>query len=225
MLTLNRPHLTSSRWAARATAALLLCGVAAQAQVYRVVGPDGKVTYSDTPPAANAREAAPGAAAAGGGAPSPGGLPYQLNQTAQRYPVTLYTSKDCAPCNSGRNLLSTRGVPFTEKTVESDADVQAFQRLTGSSNLPVVTVGGQRLSGFSDAEWSQYLDAAGYPKTSTLPSSYRRPAASPLVAARATPAASAPTNAASAADGAASAPAAPAMAPQRNANNPAGIRF
>ncbi|MFT4195319.1 DUF4124 domain-containing protein, partial [Ottowia sp.] len=43
----------------------LLAAGAAQAQVYRNVGPDGRVTYSDQPPAAGAR-AAGGSAAAGG---------------------------------------------------------------------------------------------------------------------------------------------------------------
>jgi len=224
MLNLHHLTPTTTRCIASATA-LLLCAAAAQAQVYRVVGPDGKVTYSDTPPAANTRAAAPVSAEAGtsGSATGGGGLPYQLNQTAQRFPVTLYSSSTCAPCNSGRNLLMTRGVPFTEKTVESDADIAALQRLAGSNNLPVVTVGTQRLSGFSDAEWSQYLDAAGYPKTSQLPSSYRRAAASPLVAVRsaATPAASA----AAAAPQGLGAGDAPTVAPQPSATNPAGIRF
>lgn len=223
MLNMNRHSPTTSRWAVSAAALMLLCGAAAQAQVYRVVGPDGKVTYSDTPPAANARDAAPAGAPAGAGAAGGSALPYQLNQTAQRFPVTLYASKDCVPCGSARSLLTNRGVPFTEKTVESEPDVQALQRLTGSNTLPVATVGAQRLSGFSDTEWTQYLDAAGYPKTSQLPSGYRRPAATPLVAA----ASSAPRPAAPAsnAEAAAPAPSTPTVAPQRNANNPTGLRF
>ena len=209
--------------AAATGAALALMAGSAAAQVYRSVGPDGRVVYSDKPPAANARDNAPAGAGTGAGGSSASGLPYQLNQVAQRFPVTLYSGKDCAPCDSGRNLLVNRGIPFTEKTVNTDADVKALQRLTGDTNLPVATVGGQRLSGFSDAEWSQYLDAAGYPKSSQLPSTYRRPAAAPLVAAR--PAAAAPAATASAAASAPEAPPAPSVAPQRTPTNPAGIRF
>lgn len=196
----------------------LLLAASAQAQVFRVVGPDGRVTYSDQPPAQPARELAGGASSAGtsGGAT----LPYQLTQTMQRYPVTLYTSKDCAPCHSGRNLLVNRGVPFTEKTVESNDDVAALQRQAGAAELPVVTIGAQRLKGYSDSEWSQFLDAAGYPKTSQLPANYRRPAATPLVAVQA-----APTPAATPAADAAPTPAEPSVAPLRTLTNPAGIRF
>ena len=217
------PHTFSARASApvliAALGALLLAG-AAQAQPYRVVGPDGRVTYSDMPPTQPARPAravSGGATAAGGGAT----LPYQLAQTAQRFPVTLYTGKDCAPCNSGRNLLINRGVPFSEKTVESNDDITALQRLDGGGNLPLLTIGGQQLKGYSDTEWTQYLDAAGYPKTSQLPGSYRRPTATPLVA-RATPAAAA---ASPAEDASAPVVPQPSVAPARTSTNPAGIRF
>lgn len=202
---------------ALAAGALLLAG-AAHAQVYRVVGPDGRVTFSDKPPAPAAPAVAGGTSSSGGGGAA---LPYQLNQTVQRFPVTLYTSANCAPCNTGRNLLINRGVPFTEKTVDSNEDIAALQRLAGSSDLPLLTIAAQRIQGFSDSEWSQYLDAAGYPKTSQLPGSYRRPAATPLVTR--TTATSAP--AAPAADTASPAPAEPSVSPRSTSTNPAGIRF
>jgi glutaredoxin len=198
-------------------AALLLVAAAAQAQVYRNVGPDGRVTFTDRPVA----NATPGSGGNTGSSSSGAALPYQLNQTVQRYPVTLYTGNSCAACNSGRNQLIQRGIPFTEKTVESNDDIAALQRLSGGNELPVLTVGSQRLSGYSDSEWTQYLDAAGYPKSSQLPSGYQRPAATPLVAAKAAAPASQRTDAASAPATAAE----PTVAPRRTADNPAGIRF
>ena len=70
--------------------------------MYKVVQPDGSVTYTDRPPATgNARVTALGrdAGLAGGGAgASEASLPFALRQAMQRYPVTLYTSADCAPC-------------------------------------------------------------------------------------------------------------------------------
>ena len=205
-----------------ACASLALLAGHATAQVHRVVGPDGRVTYTDKPPAANTAPSAP--AAASGGAPAgAGGLPYQLNQVAQRYPVTLYTGSACAPCGTGRNLLINRGVPFTEKTVNSDNDIGALQRLFGDTSLPALTIGGQRLTGFSDGEWTQYLDAAGYPKQSQLPPNYRRPAAAPLVAVPAQPAAPAADKASAAP---ARRPSAPPAAPTGpSPSNPAGIIF
>ena len=201
-------------------AAMLLMAAQAQAQtVYRVVGPDGKVTFSDKPPAASEQATATGA----GGKPLGSGgtpLPFELRQLTSKYPVTLYTSNNCAPCGSGRTLLSSRGVPFTEKTVTTNEDSEALQRISGESSLPFLTIGSQQIKGYSDAEWTQFLDAAGYPKASVLPASYRAPAATPLVTvqkpAPAVKSEEAPVPRAPAA------PSRPAVAPP---SNPAGITF
>ena len=156
-------------------------------------------------------------------------LPVELRQTASRFPVTLYTGDNCSPCQQARQLLVLRGVPFTERSVTSNEDIDALRSLSGESSLPFGTIGRQQLRGFSDAEWTQYLDAAGYPAQSRLPRGYTQPAATPLAPAKA-PAASAPDKAPEAA-----APA-PAGRTQRQAPpppppgaptpaNPAGIRF
>ncbi|RZL63774.1 MAG: glutaredoxin family protein [Variovorax sp.] len=200
-------------------ALLLLATSTFAQQVYRNVDPSGKVTFSDQPPAANARPAVTGADAAS--TSSGAGLPYELRQVAQRYPVTLYTGTECAPCASGRSLLVTRGIPFAERTVQSNADVEALQRLSGQSSLPLLTIGSQQLKGFSDGEWSQYLDAAGYPRSAQLPAGFRSPPAQPMVARQeaAPAAASAAPAARPAAAPTTAAPAGPTPA------NPAGIRF
>ena len=196
--------------------------------LYRIVGPDGKVTFSDKPPVLenNAKAAAPVNAAASVTATVPTGtaLPFELRQIATRFPVTLYTSANCAPCGSARALLTSRGVPFTEKTVTTDADVQALKRLSNESSLPFATIGSQQLKGFSDAEWTQFINAAGYPAASVLPSSYRAPAATPLVAIATV---ATPTSKVVANDGQlVAAPSAPAPVPvTAPVSNPAGIKF
>lgn len=183
-------------------------------QLYRIVGADGRVTFSDQPPppSANVKVTTGRGGSFSESAGNPA-LPLELRNAAQRFPVTLYTGKDCVPCDTGRNLLRNRGIPFTERTVESNEDAEALKRLTGDTSLPMATIGGQQMKGFSDSEWTQFLDAAGYPKTSQLPSGYRNPAPTPMVARAAPAPAPAPA--------AAAAPAPTAPAP----SNPAGIRF
>lgn len=191
-------------------------------QVFRIVGPDGKVTFSDRPPpsASNARvsDASAGSAAA----VSPG-LPFELRQVALKYPVVLYTADNCAPCGAARSMLASRGIPFGERTITTAEDNEALQRLSGESSLPFLTIGSQQLKGFSDMEWTQFLNAAGYPKSSVLPASYRAPAAAPLVAVKA---ASAATPASAADEKAAkNRPAPRPVQPPANSSNPSGIRF
>ncbi len=195
-------------------AALLLAGATQAQTIYRVVGADGRVTFSDKLPAATDNATVLGA----GGRPltvTAVALPAELRQLASKYPVTLYTASNCAPCNSGRDLLNGRGIPYAEKTVSTADDSDALQRISGGTSLPFLTIGSQQIKGYSDAEWTQFLDAAGYPKTSVLPASYRAPPATPLVMAQK---AAAPASEAQP-------PRDPVVEPSAAPPNPAGIRF
>jgi len=162
------------------TAVLLAAPVLPALALYKVMQPDGSVTYTDRPPQAgsgriitlgrNATPAQPEAA-----------FPLELRQPAQRYPVTLYTSPDCAPCDSGRRLLQQRGIPYSERLVTSDADAAALERTVGARTVPALTIGSQALRGLSEIEWTAYLDAAGYPRESRLPSGWQPAAPVSLV--------------------------------------------
>lgn len=219
-----------NRWKSWLMVSIALVGSSAALSqtVYRIVGPDGRVTFSDQPPVAAPASGVTTAGTGGGSASGGVGLPFELRQVASRYPVTLYTGPDCIPCGSGRALLNGRGVPFAERTVTTNDDIAALKRLSGETALPFLTIGTQQLRGYSDAEWGQFLDAAGYPKTSKLPPTYRNPTASPLVAVQ-TPAPASPRAATADAEpaitvnrGIATPPPAPS-GPSRD--NPAGIRF
>ena len=163
--------------------ALSASGAWAQTQ-YKVVSPDGKITYTDRPVAAQPgmqvqalkRDVISGGASAG----PP--LPVDLRAVRVRFPVTVYTTADCPSCDSGRRLLQSRGVPYDERLVASEDDVAALQRLSGGRTLPVLTVGGQTLRGYAENDWLATLDLAGYPKESRLPRGWQAPAAEPLVA-------------------------------------------
>ncbi len=181
-------------------------------QIYKSVDKQGRVTYSEAPPAPST-----GDKLVGDSASSNASLPYALQQVVSRYPVTLYSNADCAPCINARIMLTQRGVPFTERTVASNEDVEAYKRINGDTSLPMATIAAQQLKGYEETEWSKYLDAAGYPKTSTLPRNYRNPEPTPLVAVK--KAAEKPV--------VADKPAATAVRPTPAAsnNNPAGIKF
>jgi glutaredoxin len=200
---------------------------AAQA-VYRIVGPDGKVTYSDRPPQDPKTTVTPTKAGGTGSSSSATGttasnpaLPFALQQVVTRYPAVLYTTKDCPICDQGRTLLTQRGVPFTEKTVNTREDQTAFKRINADSSLPLLVLGSQQIKGYSESEWQSYLDAANYPKSSALPRAYSPPPAEPLAPLKT--AAEAP--AALPQDKPPSTRLAPPATPASNPNNPAGIKF
>lgn len=192
--------------AACLTVVLLAAAAPATAQPYKVIGADGKVTYTDRPPTAGGRVSTLGARSAPTVSETP--LPAELREAATRYPVTLYTTSGaCEPCQGARALLRQRGVPYAERQVVSNEDNEALMRITGGREVPVVTIGPQTLKGFAADTWVSYLDAAGYPRQSVLPPGYQYPAPAPLVERRiAEPAAPAPEPTTSASPAAAPTP-------------------
>lgn len=145
---------------------------------YKYVGPDGRVIYSDTPPPASVKGVQKKPLASGTPeASAVSNLPYALQQASRNFPVTLYTAANCGGCDAGRSFLSKRGIPFTEKTVKSNEDIDALKQLSGSTSIPVLLIGSAKQSGFESGAWGEALDAAGYPATSQLPPGYKAPAA------------------------------------------------
>src|SRR5262245_20468486 len=135
-------------WAALVLAA---CALPSHA-LFKVVAPDGTVTYTDRPPAAQIGKPVPmGKDAATNDAPSTLALPVDLRQAMARFPVTLYSSTDCTPCESARRLLQGRGVPFVERQVLNGDDAEALDRLTGGRSVPTLTIGTQALRGFGES--------------------------------------------------------------------------
>ena len=141
--------------------AVALAGAQAQ-QMYRWVDKDGRVHYTQQPPPPDAKNVQRRSAASG--APDSGDLPYATQLAAKNYPVTLYTSADCAQaCKDARASLEKRGVPFEEVVVGDEKSIENLKRLTGKNQVPVLRVGTQVEVGFESDGWKAALDTAGYP--------------------------------------------------------------
>ncbi|HTD05396.1 DUF4124 domain-containing protein [Undibacterium sp.] len=156
----------------------LLLALDASAQLYKSVGPDGKVTYSDVPPPPSAKtvELKP---ITGGGEINTNNFPADLAAPASKNPVSIYTTDSCSGCNDAKNMLKSNGIPFLEKIVKSNEDIDKLKQVSGGTMLPVMVVGSKKISGFGSTEWRTMLTEAGYPATSKLPKDYRYPPAEP----------------------------------------------
>lgn len=145
---------------------LTLLALTAVAQtMYRWVDKDGQVHYTDRPPAKTEAAQVEKKQSVLLGVDQT--TSYTLRKAMADYPVTLYTDKDCDPCKEGRNLLTRRGIPFTEKNVYNNDDLQAeLKKVLAADSLevPVMVVGRKVQRGFLASEWEKILDASGYPK-------------------------------------------------------------
>jgi glutaredoxin len=146
---------------------LLLAGLLVVANVqagelYRSIDKDGKVHYSDSPLAGTEDVEQ----LRGTNNPSQNeDLPYETQRARQNFPVTLYGFPECgSACQLGRDLLNKRGVPFAEKSLVKQEDIDAFRKASGDSQMPAITIGKTWLKGFQPDQWNSELDIAGYPK-------------------------------------------------------------
>ena len=148
---------------------LLTLAFAATAQTtYRWIDKEGKIHYTDRPPAPNEASKVEKKRSAVLGADQT--ISYALSKAVADYPVTLYTQTTCGDvCKEARDFLAKRGVPFSEKGIASSDDVDALRALIGPGDLvvPVMLVGRKVAKGYLRSDWEGLLDAAGYPKSGT----------------------------------------------------------
>jgi hypothetical protein len=92
---------------------------AVQAQtLYRSVGPDGKVTFSDTPPPPSVNAEIAGSTATGSAVIVGSTLPYELQQIASRYPGHALHRRQLRPLRQ-RAQPSERQVEFRSPSAQS----------------------------------------------------------------------------------------------------------
>ncbi|MCG2583802.1 glutaredoxin family protein [Massilia sp. TS11] len=160
-----------------ALAVTLLLGAAmASAQVYKWKDEKGVTHYSDMPPPSSVKKVEiKNLDGSGSGVE----LPYAVAEAMRSSPVTLYTTSKCQACDDGRRLLNERGIPFSEKTVSNNEDIEKLKQAGSEGQLPLLLVGRARLVGFEANAWNEALSNANYPSSRLLPAGYKAPAAEP----------------------------------------------
>lgn len=142
--------------------AVMSLGVQA-GELYRWLDSKGKVHYGDEPaPVTGAVLVEPLKFKEGDSVTD---LSYEMHRAQQNFPVTLYVAENCAElCDQARSLLNKRGIQFSEKMLRSNAELDAFRKLSGGESIPTLAVGKNLLQGFLAEQWNSELDIVGYPK-------------------------------------------------------------
>ena len=76
--------------------------------------------------------------------------------------VKMYATSWCPYCAKARAYFSKRGIAYTEIDVEKSAEGRAEFRKLGGRGVPLIVVGTERMSGYSEARLAQLLSEAGY---------------------------------------------------------------
>lgn len=131
----------------------------AQAETYRWSDPKtGQTVVSDTPPPGRIKPFSTADDTRAEEKPPP----EAVRKAAENFPVILYVSTDCGQaCTDARQLLTQRGIPFTEK--DAQQHLSELKALVGDGYVPTLQVGKQSSKGFLASSYHDLLDWAGYP--------------------------------------------------------------
>lgn len=79
--------------------------------------------------------------------------------------VVVYTTSTCPYCASLKGYLSSRGIAFVERNVETDPSAaQEMVRISGQQGVPVTQIGDEVIVGFDQARLQEALATAQRPR-------------------------------------------------------------
>jgi glutaredoxin len=140
---------------------LFAAAVQAQ-QIYRWVDADGKVKYTtEKPPGGAAATAVQPRVSSVGGNAAPAGKP-AASVVAAKPAVKMYMTDWCPYCRQAGEYFRRNGIAYTELNIEKSEAAKSEYRAIGGKGVPVILVGSQRMTGFSEQGMAAMLKAAGY---------------------------------------------------------------
>ena len=87
-----------------------------------------------------------------------------LAKIVEKYPVVLYSVPVCGSCDLARLYLEKRKIPFTDKNLENNPQLQqTLKKKIGSLSAPVIMIGEKVMKGYVESLLEGELDDAGYP--------------------------------------------------------------
>lgn len=153
------PGSRAGRLAAVVIVLPLLSAAASAQSMYKSVGPDGRIAYTDSPPTKGRIEktlkfeSAPA---------SP--LPLYYIETLRKLrasaaasaavgDVVLYSAVWCAYCKKAKAYLGSKGIAYQEIDIDTSAGMAAFAQVGGGKGIPLLVTASQRIQGFSTASY------------------------------------------------------------------------
>lgn len=132
--------------------------------LYKSVGPDGRIVYSDHPPP-DGRVLKSMSFQAGPASALPASAAEQLERLkALKKPVAaatgalvLYSAAWCGYCQKAKAYLGSKGVGYQEIDIDTPDGLAAFAQAGGGKGVPLLVAGSQRVQGFSPAAYDALL--------------------------------------------------------------------
>jgi glutaredoxin len=142
-----------------ALCALSVCIPVSAQQIHRWVDADGRVQYTDQPPAGVKSSPVRSRISSYSGTPVVSGT---ASAGATRPEIKMYSTDWCGYCRKARDFFARQGIRYTELDVDKSPAARAEYQRMGARGVPVILVGTQRMNGYSEERLAAMLKAAGY---------------------------------------------------------------
>ena len=138
---------------------ILLCfafsAPAALAEIYKVVGADGKVSYSDKEPQPNSGKTEKLKIQTYSGPPAVSAY----NGSVRK--VSILSAQWCGVCTRAKAYMKERKIAFEEWDIDQSEYARGKMNELGAKGVPVILVGKQKMVGFSPEGLDAMLKNAG----------------------------------------------------------------
>ncbi|WP_334188309.1 glutaredoxin family protein [Noviherbaspirillum sp.] len=149
---------------------LLIPAVASSQTLYKTIGPDGRISYSDTPPAdAKVQKtmsysplpASPVAESARRHrAELEASLQRRSSETATSGEgIRLFTAVWCGYCTKAKAYLGQKGIAYQEYDIDTPAGKSAFAQAGAGTGIPLLLWKDKRQQGFSQAGYDALFES------------------------------------------------------------------
>ncbi|BBA36114.1 glutaredoxin-like protein, YruB [Methylocaldum marinum] len=133
-------------------------GTVGEAEVYKLTGPDGRVTYTDSRSEGGINtkvEVVETGSYAGEAELAP------IGEAAASRKVTIFTTEWCGVCRKAKSYMASQGIAFDEFDIEKSRSARSRFDKLGARGVPVILVGKEKMTGFSAGKLKAMLDRAG----------------------------------------------------------------
>lgn len=131
----------------------LSLGMEAHAEVYKVIGADGRVTYTDKEPSP-AEKTEKLKLQTYTGTPSVSSMKDAVKR------VTILSAQWCGQCARAKAYMKSRKIDFEEWDIDKSNYARAKMNELGAKGVPVILVGKQKMVGFSEGGFDDLLKSA-----------------------------------------------------------------